>query len=71
MTFILTDLNDETEVVEPASVLQGGVPLAALVGETECAEAVVTLPHCMDVGNVQMSQFRPWVVGHILRPFTL
>ena len=68
---MLGDLDDEAEVREPLCVLQGRVPLAALTGETESAQCLITLPHSMDVRDVQVSQLGSRVVRHILSSLPL
>ena len=47
-------------------VLQGGVPLATLTGQTQGPQTLKTLPHSMDVGNVQIGVLGMRVVCHVL-----
>lgn len=64
-------LDDEAEIVEPLCVLQGRVPLCILTRETKGAEVVITLPHCVNVGDIQVGQLGTRVVCDVLRAFAL
>ena len=64
-------LEDNTDVIQPLGTLQCRVPLTADGGQTDRSESLVALPYCMDVGNVQVGQSSPGVVGHIFCTFAL
>lgn len=63
--------HDNTEVSEPASVLQTREPLRGSRRETECCEIVKTVPNSMDVGYVQEGQSGSRIVDNNLGAFAL
>ena len=66
-----TYFENEADVGEPLRVLQGRQPLGAGAGEADGLEALETLPHCVDVGDVQVGQTGVGIVTNVLCPLSL
>lgn len=65
------NLENETDVIEPLSVFKCREPLVTGGRQTESLEALKTLPHGMDIGDVQVGESCIGVVGDVLCTFSL
>ena len=64
-------LKNEADVSDPLCVLESREPLGIGGRETDTLQPLITLSHCVDVGDVEIREPCVGIVGNVLRTFTL